>query len=113
MLPLEAVRETNKPVVGPVGPLPPEVDVAVIGGGPVGLTVANLLATDGVRVLLIEQATHDAGIGKSALFAAQTGLSTTGHNISNANVAESATVTRVRRRLRSRTFMTIAISGRG
>ncbi|WP_206958452.1 bifunctional 3-(3-hydroxy-phenyl)propionate/3-hydroxycinnamic acid hydroxylase [Trinickia acidisoli] len=38
--------------------LPSHVDVLVVGCGPVGATVANLLARDGVRVLVIDKATE-------------------------------------------------------
>lgn len=38
--------------------LPSHVDVLVVGCGPVGATVANLLARDGVRVLAIDKATE-------------------------------------------------------
>ena len=54
-LSLEEVRETNRPVAGPVGELPEAVDVVVIGAGPVGLTAANLLGAQGVSTLVVEQ----------------------------------------------------------
>ncbi|WP_420800034.1 bifunctional 3-(3-hydroxy-phenyl)propionate/3-hydroxycinnamic acid hydroxylase [Paraburkholderia tagetis] len=38
--------------------LPSSVDVLVVGCGPVGATAANLLARDGVRVLVIDKATE-------------------------------------------------------
>jgi 3-(3-hydroxy-phenyl)propionate hydroxylase len=35
--------------------VPPEVDVAIIGAGPVGLTIANFLGCFGIEVLILEQ----------------------------------------------------------
>ena len=43
------------PVEGPKDPLARSVDVLIVGAGPVGLTVANLLGSFGVDCLLIEQ----------------------------------------------------------
>lgn len=54
-LSLEEVKETNRPVAGPVGDLPDSVDVAIIGAGPVGLMAANLLGVEGVSTVIIEQ----------------------------------------------------------
>jgi 3-(3-hydroxy-phenyl)propionate hydroxylase len=54
-LSLDEVRETNRPVAGPVGELPDMIDVAIVGAGPVGLTAANLLGAEDVSVLVIEQ----------------------------------------------------------
>ncbi len=54
-LSLDEVRETNRPLAGPVGDLPDTIDVAIIGAGPVGLTAANLLGAQGISALVIEQ----------------------------------------------------------
>ncbi len=43
------------PIEGPKDPLPSLVDVLIVGAGPVGLTVANLLGSSAVDCLLIEQ----------------------------------------------------------
>ena len=39
----------------PIAPLPTEVPVLIVGGGPVGLTSALLLARQGIQTLLIER----------------------------------------------------------
>ena len=55
-LTLEQVRrDIYHPVEGPRAILPKTVDVAIIGGGPVGLTMANLLGSYGIETLLIEK----------------------------------------------------------
>ena len=54
-LSLDEVKETNRPVAGPVGELPDTVDAAIIGAGPVGLMAANLLGAEGISALIIEQ----------------------------------------------------------
>ena len=38
--------------------LPQETDVIISGGGPVGLTLANLLGQAKVRVMVLEKITH-------------------------------------------------------
>ncbi len=48
-------RDVYNPVAGPRDSLPKLVDVAIIGGGPVGLTMANLLGSYGVDTLLLER----------------------------------------------------------
>ncbi|HEX2141917.1 MAG TPA: FAD-dependent monooxygenase [Candidatus Limnocylindria bacterium] len=46
---------------------PRDAQVAVVGAGPIGLTLAGRLAQRGVRVLLLEQAPHHQGEGSKAL----------------------------------------------
>ena len=55
-LTLEQVRQqVYAPVEGPQDVLPETVDVAIIGGGPVGLTLANLLGSYGIDTILLEK----------------------------------------------------------
>ena len=55
-LTLEQVRQKiYAPVEGPRAALPQEVDVVIIGGGPVGLTMANLLGSYGINAILLEK----------------------------------------------------------
>jgi len=54
-LSLDEVKETNRPVAGPIGELPGTIDVAIVGAGPVGLMAANLLGAEGIATLVIEQ----------------------------------------------------------
>ena len=54
-LTLQETQALIAPREGPRDPLPAEVDVLVVGAGPVGLTVANLLGGLGVSCLLVEQ----------------------------------------------------------
>jgi len=54
-LSLDEVRETNRPIAGPVGVVPDTADVVIVGAGPVGLTAANLLGTRGISTLVVEQ----------------------------------------------------------
>ena len=42
----------------PIGALPPAVDVLVVGCGPVGATIANLLARHGVNVMVVDRSTE-------------------------------------------------------
>ncbi len=51
----EASREGQERAKGPAG-LPPEVDVLVVGYGPVGAAIANLLGRYGVRALAVDKA---------------------------------------------------------
>jgi 2-polyprenyl-6-methoxyphenol hydroxylase-like FAD-dependent oxidoreductase len=46
---------------------PLDADVAVVGAGPVGLTLAGRLAQHGVRVMLLEQQPRHAGEGSKAI----------------------------------------------
>ncbi len=55
VLTLAETLELIAPVEGPRDQLPELVDVLIVGAGPVGLTVANLLGSFGVDCLLIEQ----------------------------------------------------------
>ncbi len=41
--------------MGEADPLPSVCDVAIVGAGPIGLTLANLLGVAGVRTVIIEQ----------------------------------------------------------
>ncbi len=47
-----------KPPRDASGPLPSDVDALVVGLGPVGATIANLLGLYGVRVLVVDKATE-------------------------------------------------------
>ena len=40
----------------PVGTMPEEVDVAVVGAGPTGITVAGMLAAYGIRTVVLDGA---------------------------------------------------------
>src|SRR5581483_11312039 len=49
------VVATNKPAEGPVGVPPQAADVAIVGGGPIGLLAANLLGLHNVKTVVIER----------------------------------------------------------
>ena len=53
------------PVDGPQDPCPRSVDVVIVGAGPVGLTVANLLGSYGIDCLLIEQRAETSDLPKA------------------------------------------------
>jgi len=53
-LSLDETLRLIAPAEGPHDPLPEHVDVLVVGGGPVGLTAANLLGSFGVGCLVVE-----------------------------------------------------------
>ena len=53
------------PIEGPKDPLPQSIDVLVVGAGPVGLTVANLLGSFGVDCLLLEQKSATSDMPKA------------------------------------------------
>ncbi len=55
VLTLEETMTLLTPVAGPRDSLPAEIEVAIIGAGPAGLTAANLLGQLGVKVALIER----------------------------------------------------------
>src|SRR5271165_3287015 len=52
--------------------LPQEVEVAVVGAGPVGLMVANLLGLAGVRVLALERNQGLLGLPRAIAYDAET-----------------------------------------
>src|SRR5712691_1174057 len=51
----------------PETPKPLDADVAVVGAGPVGLTLAGRLAQGGMRVIVIERAPRHAAEGSKAI----------------------------------------------
>ena len=53
------------PVDGPQDRPPRAVDVVIVGAGPVGLTVANLLGSYGIHCLLIEQRAETSDLPKA------------------------------------------------
>src|SRR5919205_1284167 len=52
--------------------MPDEVDVAVVGAGPVGLTIASMLAAYGIRTVVLDQAAGPAGHSRAAVVHART-----------------------------------------
>lgn len=53
-------------------PFPEEVEVAVVGAGPTGLTLAALLCGYGVRTAVLDRATGPAGQSRAAVINART-----------------------------------------
>ena len=53
-------------------PFPEEVEVAVVGAGPTGLTLAALLCAYGIRTTVLDQATGPAGPSRVAVIPART-----------------------------------------
>ncbi len=64
-LPLRDTIAMIAPVEGPRDPLPRSVDVVIVGAGPVGLTVANLIGSFGLQCLLIDQRTTTSELPKA------------------------------------------------
>ena len=56
----------------PDGELPARCDVAVVGAGPIGLMLANLLATAGVDVVLMERNAGLVGQPRAIAYDAET-----------------------------------------
>lgn len=56
----------------PVRPVPDEVEVAVVGAGPVGLTVATMLVAYGIRTVVLDRAAGPAGHSRAAVIHART-----------------------------------------
>ena len=54
-LSLDQIRELIKPISGPDGRGTKDADVLVVGAGPIGLTVANILGSLGVSTILLER----------------------------------------------------------
>jgi 3-(3-hydroxy-phenyl)propionate hydroxylase len=57
---------------GSVIELPPQCDVAIIGAGPIGLMLANLLAAGGVEVAIIERNDGLVGLPRAIAYDAET-----------------------------------------
>jgi 2-polyprenyl-6-methoxyphenol hydroxylase-like FAD-dependent oxidoreductase len=53
-------------------PLPEEVEVAVVGAGPAGLTMASMLAAYAIRTVVLDQAAGPAGHSRAAVIHART-----------------------------------------
>jgi 2-polyprenyl-6-methoxyphenol hydroxylase-like FAD-dependent oxidoreductase len=53
-------------------PVPEEVEVAVVGAGPTGLTMANMLATYGIQAAVLDQAAVPASHSRAAVIHART-----------------------------------------
>ena len=52
------METTTGDSASPIGTLPPAVDVLLVGYGPVGATIANLLARHGVNVMVVDRSTE-------------------------------------------------------
>ena len=52
--------------------LPAEVEVAIVGAGPVGLMVANLLGLAGLRVVVLERNQGLLGLPRAIAYDAET-----------------------------------------
>src|SRR5919202_4945968 len=52
--------------------MPDEVEVAVVGAGPVGLTMATMLAAYGIRTVVLDKAAGPAGHSRAAVIHART-----------------------------------------
>jgi 2-polyprenyl-6-methoxyphenol hydroxylase-like FAD-dependent oxidoreductase len=66
-------EEARNSTEGPsVPPLPEEIEVAVVGAGPVGLTMATILAAYGVRTALFDRAAGPARYSRAAVIHART-----------------------------------------
>src|SRR5919206_748465 len=52
--------------------MPDEVDVAVVGAGPVGLTIASMLAAYGIRTVVLDRAAGPAAYSRAAVIHART-----------------------------------------
>jgi 2-polyprenyl-6-methoxyphenol hydroxylase-like FAD-dependent oxidoreductase len=56
----------------PVGTMPEEVDVAVVGAGPTGITVVGMLAAYGIRTVVLDGADGPVGHSRAAVVQART-----------------------------------------
>jgi 2-polyprenyl-6-methoxyphenol hydroxylase-like FAD-dependent oxidoreductase len=56
----------------PVGTMPEEVDVAVVGAGPTGITMAGMLAAYGIRTVVLDGAEGPVGHSRAAVVQART-----------------------------------------
>jgi 2-polyprenyl-6-methoxyphenol hydroxylase-like FAD-dependent oxidoreductase len=56
----------------PVGTVPEDVDVAVVGAGPTGMTMAGMLAAYGVRTVVLDGADGPAPNSRAAVVHART-----------------------------------------
>jgi thioredoxin reductase len=52
--------------------MPDEVEVAVVGAGPVGLTMATMLAAYGIRTVVLDRAAGPAAHSRAAVIQART-----------------------------------------
>ena len=66
----------NEPAIRTAGPkarsVPDEVEVAVVGAGPVGLTIATLLVAYGIRIVVFDRSPGPARYSRAAVVHART-----------------------------------------
>lgn len=55
MLTLAEIQALYRPMEGPTGPMPSRTQVAIVGAGPVGLTMAAVLGDAGISVVVVEK----------------------------------------------------------
>src|ERR671920_732988 len=69
---MNANDEAMTTAASPVGTMPEEVDVAVVGAGPTGITMAGTLAAYGIQTVVLDGAEGPVGHSRAAVVQART-----------------------------------------
>src|SRR5919206_1059048 len=65
-------EQATRPADSRSRPMPSEVEVAVVGAGPVGLTIASMLEAYGIRTVVLDRAAGPAAYSRAAVIHART-----------------------------------------